>query len=375
MTAERHAKITDSMIETLRREIGVELETRGQFNEWATDDTIRHFAWAVGDPNPLYTDPTYAAQTRWGGLIAPPPFLFTCMGSYPMGLPGIHGLFSGAEFEMRRPVRSGDRISSTVALTDLVEKSSEFARRTFIQTWTFTFRDQTGDLIGTVRRSTVRAERDTARERGKYQAIQPHTYTPEELAAIEADYDREVRRGPEPRYWEDVTVGEEIPHVVKGPLTVTDIVGWKIGWGFRPYVMPHRIGYDYRRKHPRLAGRNSQGVWDVPERVHWENDFAREIGAPGAYDYGPQRVSWFGHLLGNWLGDDGFLKLLSVQVRRFNIVGDTTWLKGRVRRKHVENGEHLVECDVWAENQRGEHTAPGFAVVRLPSRGQPPERS
>ena len=124
MTTGRHAKITSEMIEALRRELGVEMETRGQFNEWATDDTIRHFAWAVGDPNPLATDPQYAAQTRWGRLIAPPPFLFTCMGSYPMGLPGIHGLFSGAEFEMARPIRSGDRITSTVALTDLVEKSS-----------------------------------------------------------------------------------------------------------------------------------------------------------------------------------------------------------------------------------------------------------
>ena len=369
MAGGSHAKITDEMIAGLRREIGVELETRGQFNEWATDDTIRHFAWAVGDPNPLHTDSDYATKTRWGGLIAPPPFLFTCMGSYPMGLPGIHGLFSGQEFEMARPIRSGDRIRSTGAMTDLVEKPSQFAGRTFIQTWTFVFRDQHGELIGKARRSTVRAERDTAREKGKYQAIRPHTYTPEELAAIEADYEKEIRRGPEPRYWEDVVVGEEIPHVVKGPLTLTDLVGWKIGWGFRPYVMPHRIGYEYRKKHPRLANRNSQGVWDVPERVHWENEFAREIGAPAAYDYGPQRVSWFGHLLGNWLGDDGFLKLLSVQVRRFNIVGDTTWLKGRVRRKYVENGEHLVECDVWAENQRGEHTAPGFAIVRLPHRG------
>ena len=37
-------------------------------------------------------------------------------------------------------------------------------------------------------------------------------------------------------------------------------------------------------------------------------------------------------------------------------------------RKYVENGEHLVDVEVWAENQRGEITAPGRAVVRLPSK-------
>ena len=70
----------------------------------------------------------------------------------------------------------------------------------------------------------------------------------------------------------------------------------------------------------------------------------------------------------NWIGDDGFLKKLSVQVRRFNLVGDTTWCKGKVVNKHISEGEHLVECEIWGENQRGEITAPGHAVVRLPSK-------
>jgi hypothetical protein len=51
-----------------------------------------------------------------------------------------------------------------------------------------------------------------------------------------------------------------------------------------------------------------------------------------------------------------------------NIIGDTTWCKGRVTRKRVENGEHLVECDIWVENQRKEVTAKGNAVIALISR-------
>ena len=107
----------------------------------------------------------------------------------------------------------------------------------------------------------------------------------------------------------------------------------------------------------------------MPERVHWEDELAREVGVPAAYDYGPQRISWLGHLMTNWTGDDGWLKKLRVEVRRFNIMGDTQWCKGKVTKKYIHNDEHIVECDIWAENQRGEITAPGSATVILPSRG------
>jgi hypothetical protein len=56
------------------------------------------------------------------------------------------------------------------------------------------------------------------------------------------------------------------------------------------------------------------------------------------------------------------------ELRRFNVVGDTTWIKGKVTRTYVEDGRYLVDLDVWAENQRGEVTAPGRATVQLPSR-------
>jgi hypothetical protein len=68
------------------------------------------------------------------------------------------------------------------------------------------------------------------------------------------------------------------------------------------------------------------------------------------------------------MGDDGFLKKFYMELRRFNVVGDTTWCKGKVTRKYLDNGEPLVDVEVWAENQRGEITAPGRAVVRLPSK-------
>jgi hypothetical protein len=75
-----------------------------------------------------------------------------------------------------------------------------------------------------------------------------------------------------------------------------------------------------------------------------------------------------GNLLTNWMGDDGFLKRMHVELRRFNVVGDTTWCKGTVTGKRVEDGEYLVDMDIWGENQRQQVTTRGNATVRLPSR-------
>jgi hypothetical protein len=99
------------------------------------------------------------------------------------------------------------------------------------------------------------------------------------------------------------------------------------------------------------------------------DSYAQDIGIPGAYDYGCQRVTWLSHLLTNWIGDDGFLRKLHAELRLFNVIGDTTWLKGKVSKKYIDdNGEYCIDIECWGENQRGEITMPGHATVILPSR-------
>jgi hypothetical protein len=71
-------------------------------------------------------------------------------------------------------------------------------------------------------------------------------------------------------------------------------------------------------------------VPEPPERVHWDSGLARGVGVPGAYDYGPERISWMGHLMTDWIGDHGRLLRLDVRVRSHNIVGDLTRCQGRV---------------------------------------------
>ena len=107
---------------------------------------------------------------------------------------------------------------------------------------------------------------------------------------------------------------------------------------------------------------------EPPERVHWDDALARAVGVPAAYDYGPERVAWLGHLVTNWMGDAGALARLSVQVRRHNLIGDTTWCRGVVAGTAVVDGRGEVTLDLAAVNQRDETIASGQAVVVLPRR-------
>ena len=157
--------------------------------------------------------------------------------------------------------------------------------------------------------------------------------------------------------------------MLKGPSTVTSFVCFTQGWGSL-YVKAHGPAFEMFREHPALGIPNDLGVPEPPERVHWDSELARAVGVPAAYDYGPERISWLGHLMTDWIGDDGFLNRLNVQVRRHNIIGDLTVCNGTVTRKWVDDGKHFVEVRVIAENQRGEHTAIGTAVATLPSKGR-----
>ena len=157
--------------------------------------------------------------------------------------------------------------------------------------------------------------------------------------------------------------------MVKGPLSPRDLYAWLMGAG-SPFMRAHGLALSFLRRHPGTDMIDTAtGQMDVPELVHMENARAQEIGIPGAYDYGCQRISWLGNLITNWMSDDGFLKRLRAELRQFNVIGDTTWLKGKVTQKYIQDGKHLVDIDCWAENQRHEITMPGLATVVLPSRG------
>ena len=375
VTERSFPKITDKGLEALRQRIGVKI---GQTVEpWcyeATRDNIRHYAHGIGDDNPLWCVPEYAEKTSHGGIVALPSFLFATsriVSGYVGGLAGVHAMWSGYDWEWHKTVRRNDTISTESWLKDIVEHETRFAGRAIQQIYHVDFYNQHGDLIAGADSWCFRTERDRAREQGtKYKegnARPPRRYSEQELADAYKLYAEEQIRGAVPRYWQDVSEGEELPTMLKGPMTVTGFIAYAQGWGGL-YIRANKLAWRLVDAHPGAGIANRFGIPDCPERVHWEEEFAREVGAPGAYDYGPERASWLTHHMTNWMGDDGFLRAATCKIRRHNPAGDMLFIKGKVKRKYVEGGRHLVEIEQEARNQENELSVLGTGIVELPSR-------
>jgi hydroxyacyl-ACP dehydratase HTD2-like protein with hotdog domain len=103
-------------------------------------------------------------------------------------------------------------------------------------------------------------------------------------------------------------------------------------------------------------------------RIHYDKDYAESEEHPGVLVHGPLHGAMLSSYVTNWAGDEGWLRKLSYQNRGPATPEDVLTFKGRVTRKYQEGENNIVEIDVWEENQRGEVTVPGSAVVYLPSR-------
>lgn len=350
----------------------------------ATPEAIRNFANGYGDDNPLYTDPDYGKATRWGSQIAPQ--IMAAVLNAPLRghrLPkelrggayrGIHAFVSGGSWEWFRPIYPGDTLYSFSGLESVEEKPSEFAGRSVIRVLRDVKMNQRAEVVGVYRTLVIYAERKTARDKGKYSSIADPAYTAADIAALDEVYAAEKVRGREPRYWEDVTVGEQLGLMAKGPLTTTDMIVFHAGgYGFVPYgLKTGRLAWQNRNRIPAFYIDNEYGVPDVAQRVHWDSDWAKAIGNPRAYDYGVLRECWIHHFVADWMGDGGFVVRQHDEIRKFNYHGDIQYLAGKVEGKREEDGMALVDLAVEVRNQRAETTAQADATVSLPTRRHGP---
>lgn len=338
----------------------------------ATRDTIRHYAWGIGDDNPLWSDPAYAAGTRWGGIIAPPTFLYGVHDAVVApGLPDIQWFYAGADWTFDRPVRRGEEVTAKGAYVDVREVGGGKVKTMLLQTGEVEYFGGDGQRVGHTLSHCFRVARQSAEGGLKYAPRQAQQYTREELEAIEAAVMSEVRRGAATLHWEDVKEGEALPGIVRGPLTQIDMTAYYAGAvgtsGYKSTKLRWTYGH-WGRHHPERLPNNYDSSYyastTLPSIGHQDRKVAvDELGMPGPYDNGPQRLGFIASAITNWMGDDGELKTYSIRLLQPVIFGDTNFIKGKVAGKQPGG---LVELEVWAENQLGQRTAQGKATVLLP---------
>lgn len=355
--------------------------------KYVTADMIRHFAYTIGDPNPLWSDPDYASNTRWGGIIGPPIFEDCISGPHairePLNLPGFQMFDWGAEREYYQIVRPGDQIISAVdTFLGITEETKPgMTYRLFIEKAKREHYNHRGEKVWTV----IAAGLLAAVHPGQYTeyrqqvcaGIKRKRFSRKQLDDLHKYYDEVLegkwRRGSKTRYWEDVKVGETIPTVMRGPLDDSDqrsFMGGGFFVGIGAYATYWRA-VKYGRPVLEFINPEIGGVYMDDWNWHCSDAEAQRRGMPYAIGSGKQNETLVSQTITNWMGDDGFVKKLYLHILDVSwtaFTGDMAWGKGKVIRTYKDRGEHLVDLEVWSESHRGQLHTQGTSTVRLPSR-------
>ncbi|MFI6707701.1 MaoC family dehydratase N-terminal domain-containing protein [Nonomuraea sp. NPDC050478] len=341
------------------------------FNHEATRDTIRHYALGIGDDNPLWCDPAYAAAGPHGDLLAPPTFLYSAFdGAIGAGLPGVQPVYAGTEWVFHRRVRRGDEVDPSAVFSGVRRLSGSTSSDMVLQSCDIGYR-VAGSPVATARAHTFRLPRRDASGGGlAYEPREEYVYSDAELDRIREHALSEYRRGSAPLVFGELAPGTPIPSVVKGPIDRITMTSYYAGCIGSPGYKACEVAWKYRdwalNDPSRLPSNYDPSYFAetvLPSLGHQDADVAREIGMPNAYDNGPQRCGWFSHAVTNWMGDTAFLRTLSIRLRRPDILGDTVWIGGEVETLTEQDGLGVIGIRLEAVNQLRQVVATGAAEV------------
>lgn len=141
-------------------------------------------------------------------------------------------------------------------------------------------------------------------------------------------------------YFEDVEVGDAMPTLSKGPIEQIQLT--------------------------RYAG--ASGDFNP---IHQDAAFARAAGMGGVFAHGMLTMGFVAQAVTDWLGV-GTVQKIGVRFTGLVRLGDVVTCRGRVVDKRPAKeggpGPHLVDLELWAENQKGEKVVTGRATAALLSR-------
>lgn len=131
--------------------------------------SIRYFALALGDDNPLYVDDAFAKKAGYPSVIAPPTLICeSCQYAYrapnadgyighewDLPVPNARLIRAGNDYEFMRPVLPTDRISVTWTLESIVEKPSSRGGTQLFVSSVARYRDVRGEVVALNRETIV----------------------------------------------------------------------------------------------------------------------------------------------------------------------------------------------------------------------------
>lgn len=115
---------------------------------------VRHFAEAIGDPNPLWRDEIYSRNTPHGGISVPPTFTRAFIPSDEDESQPRDSeervLDAGSEYEYFAPIKIGDKITVVSKIAEVFQKDGRLGPMTF-QVKEVSFTNQFGQVVATRR--------------------------------------------------------------------------------------------------------------------------------------------------------------------------------------------------------------------------------
>lgn len=367
----------------------------GRLREPLSNTDIRRWAQAMHFPNRLHYHNEFAAESRFGRIVAPQSFPVACDDAHGTApscigfIPQSHMVFGGDEWWFHGPrIAAGDLIHNERIPLDYVVKETKFAGPTCFQRGDNFYYNDKGDKIATQRSTSIRYRADLAREMGSMNATEDPTWTDEQLDEVEAQKLEYINMlhtlGHGKRYWDDVKVGDKLPTRVFGPHSIASLTTEWRAYLFTLWCGVHRrtdldieaMGFTGpmagKEQDPVLELENPEltdGAYIGPSRGHLFPRWARYIGMPRAYGYGASMGSWILDYFSGWAGEWGAIVHSNCNYRGPAFTGDITISNAIVIDKLIDDQQrNIVQLDFKMSNQLGTTMATAKAEVELPKR-------
>ena len=362
----------------------------GQLKEPIHVNDVRRWAQGMQNPNPLYFDEEYAAESRFGRILAPQSFAVCTDTSHGAGpaiqgvIPGQHMIFGGDEWWFFGPrIEAGDLMRQDRMLFDYKIAETKFSGPTMFSRGDTTYINQRGELVCKQRSTSVRYLAENARKLGMFKDNVPKTWDDGELEDLEKRkleyYQSFLDLGHEKRLF--VKVGDRLPVRPIGPHTIaTFTTEWRaylmtVWGGSREFGESSTLRAGWLPEMSRdeegakIDPSNADGLYKGPSRGHVQTRYAQLIGMPREYGYGASMGAWILDYLSNWAGEWGFVRHSNMQYRAPALSGDATFLEGRVAAlDHGDpSGRPIATVEVVMKNQGDLVMAQGQAEIELPS--------